>query len=253
MSALRPAEVRAWPLAVATTLLVHGALFALPWRMDPAQSTEAPPLRVVLEQVAEPPPPQPPPPPPRPEPDLPPPTAPPTAHPPAPPNRPVQTPRPALRRPVKTAAKPLAEGTRTPPPDSAPLPDDAPPDPAPAVPVAAAAGQAPEVASAAPAPAGPDMGAWGRAIRTSVLTRRRYPRTARRLGLEGVAIVRIELLPDGSLAGVPRLKQSSGHEVLDAEALRMIRAAAPFAPPPGRLDGARSAFTVPIRFDLGEP
>jgi len=132
------------------------------------------------------------------------------------------------------------------------------PPPAPAVPpetVADVAARAAPIDAVPPPPpaTGPDMGAWGASIRSAVIGRRRYPRAARRLGLEGTAVVSLLLWPDGRLAGGPRIRRSSGHEVLDREALRMVRAAAPFAPPGGAGDGAKAAFTVPVVFALDEP
>jgi protein TonB len=80
---------------------------------------------------------------------------------------------------------------------------------------------------------------------------RRYPELAIRLGLEGVVEVRVRVNPDGSLAGPPVISSSSGHDILDQEALRMVARAAPFPALPGGVVRATD-LTVPVRFHLEE-
>jgi len=79
---------------------------------------------------------------------------------------------------------------------------------------------------------------------------RRYPARAVRLRLEGTARVRVRLYRDGSLAGPPRLEGSSRFRVLDQEALRMVEAAAPFAPLPASLRREPVEFVIPVNFSL---
>lgn len=60
-----------------------------------------------------------------------------------------------------------------------------------------------------------------------------YPETALRRGIEGKLVLEFTILGNGGLSG-PALVQSSGYKVLDDEAVRAVRAAAPFHPiPPG--------------------
>ncbi len=61
-----------------------------------------------------------------------------------------------------------------------------------------------------------------------------YPEGARRQGIEGSLRLMVALLPDGSVREVEIL-QKSGHPLLDAAALRIVRLAAPFAPFPAEL------------------
>jgi protein TonB len=70
------------------------------------------------------------------------------------------------------------------------------------------------------------------------------------LRLEGTAVVRVLVRRDGSLAAPPRLVTSSRHGVLDTEALRMVEAAAPFAPLPDGYAQPSAEFVVPVRFAL---
>jgi protein TonB len=93
---------------------------------------------------------------------------------------------------------------------------------------------------------------YARAVRERILAHRRYPRAARRLGQEGRARLRIAVRRDGALAAAPRLLASSGHAVLDREAERMARAAAPFPPAPPELARRIVDIELEVRFDLAD-
>lgn len=95
-----------------------------------------------------------------------------------------------------------------------------------------------------------DLTTYARRLSLRVARERRYPASAARLGMEGTARVQVRLSPDGTLAGPPRLVRSSGHEVLDAEALRMVEAAAPFAPVAGGAWRTAVEFVIPVDFSL---
>lgn len=58
-----------------------------------------------------------------------------------------------------------------------------------------------------------------------------YPAAARRQGIQGKLLLEFSILADGTLART-RLLQSSGFIMLDEEALRAVRGAAPFQPIP---------------------
>lgn len=73
---------------------------------------------------------------------------------------------------------------------------------------------------------------------------------ARRLGMEGVAVVRVTVGRDGQLAAPPQIVSSAGHHLLDDEVIEMVRRAAPFAVLPPGVDGKTSTFEVAIRFAL---
>lgn len=75
-------------------------------------------------------------------------------------------------------------------------------------------------------------------IRHKILRAKRYPRLAREAGMEGVAGLLFEIGSDGSLRDV-RLVSSSGYPSLDEEALATVRRAAPFP-----------YYPTPIRFTL---
>jgi len=70
-----------------------------------------------------------------------------------------------------------------------------------------------------------------------------YPDEARRAGLSGRLRLEAILRPDGSLQEV-HLLESSGHQVLDEAAQRIVHLAAPFAPIPPDVLGERSELRI---------
>jgi len=56
---------------------------------------------------------------------------------------------------------------------------------------------------------------------------KRYPRMARKMGVEGTAVVRFRLRPEGRVEAV-EIVDSSGSEILDKASLETVHAAAPF-------------------------
>ena len=73
---------------------------------------------------------------------------------------------------------------------------------------------------------------------------KRYPRVALDNAWEGDVVVRVEIGASGSVAAVS-VRSSSGHEVLDAQALDMFKKAAPQVPVPTALRG--KDFSVDVR------
>lgn len=78
-----------------------------------------------------------------------------------------------------------------------------------------------------------------------------YPLAARRLGLEGRVLLEVVVAPDGRPTSV-RVRESSGHEMLDDSAAETVRTRWRFVP--ARRDGVpvESTVTVPIRFRIRE-
>ena len=153
------------------------------------------------------------------------PAPPPVAQPaPAPSPVPIAAPVPQVQSPVASAATP---------PAPAAAPAAAPPVPGPVariepLPVAASA-----------APPGPDPGALDRyrlQLVTAAARFKRYPRSAIDNNWEGVVVVRMTIGTDGRIAALG-IKESSGHEVLDRQALDMFRTAKPFVLLPPELAG----------------
>ncbi len=72
----------------------------------------------------------------------------------------------------------------------------------------------------------------------------RYPKLARRMGLEGKVVVSFVVHKDGNVADV-HIKHSSGVQTLDKNAIVTIKKAAPFPRPP-----IKAKLIVPIKYGL---
>ena len=72
-------------------------------------------------------------------------------------------------------------------------------------------------------------------------------RKPRGLNLSGVAMVRFAVGRAGELISV-ELAASSGNAALDRLALRTVRNAGPFPPPPATVEGDQLVFTIPFSF-----
>jgi len=78
----------------------------------------------------------------------------------------------------------------------------------------------------------------------------RYPELAAQSGLQGTLYIKFDILKDGSLGAVELLK-SSGYPLLDNEALRAIRSAAPFQPLPDDWSMEKYSIRAAVLFYLG--
>lgn len=128
-------------------------------------------------------------------------------------------------------------------------------------PVAPSAGTEPPTrraekpAAAAPAPAkpGPNTQAltrgYLRSINGLVKKKTRYPRQARRAGLQGKVIIKVVLDSKGQVLEVD-LHTSSGHTLLDKAALKTVRSFSTFPAPPGELEWDKRTVLIPVRFKL---
>lgn len=76
-----------------------------------------------------------------------------------------------------------------------------------------------------------------------------YPRRARRQGQEGTPVIVFEFRRDGSLVRQD-LRETSGHELLDEAALKMLAQAAPLPEVPRRMQGQTFRYALPVRFRL---
>ena len=70
---------------------------------------------------------------------------------------------------------------------------------------------------------------------------------------QGLTVVSLRVNRDGTLAGPPRRKRSSGFDDFDAAALRAIRAAAPFEPLPDALAPGREVLQLDMTVDFQNP
>jgi TonB family protein len=86
---------------------------------------------------------------------------------------------------------------------------------------------------------------WKQSLVTHVAKQQRYPAEAR--GRQGVVNIAFTLNRQGGVAN-SRIAKSSGSPVLDAEALDMIKRAAPFPTPPTEIPDSELSFVIPIQF-----
>jgi periplasmic protein TonB len=182
-----------------------------------------------------------------------------------PPAKAAPAPRPELNRP---AAAP-AHAAQKPAPIEAPK--TAPPEPAPAPPGAAAPSAQPvapgQASAAPPAPAGVTTEAGARSgseadagtleqyrLALIVATRRykRYPAIAMEKGWQGRVDVHMVIGANGMIASAT-VKTSSGHEILDNQALDMLKKGKTTVPIPASLRGREFLIDVPVIFNLDNP
>jgi len=87
---------------------------------------------------------------------------------------------------------------------------------------------------------------YAKAIKERILSRWKYPREAKDNLIEGKLLVVFSLGRQGEMKEI-RIAESSGHEILDAEAARAIQSGAPFPHFPSHITVAR--LNVKASFD----
>ena len=227
---------------LAAAIVASLALHTTAWQLIPPLRTQVPPLVRTLEVLlvarpGEPPAPAveaaPPPPPARTEPAA-------------------RRQRALERRPraVERESRPIAPVEEfAAPREPAPAPETAPPaqaQPAPAIP----ARPAEPVAVATPAAPPPEiLAGYGSSVSRLLARHREYPRVALMRGWEGTVTMRLRVAPGGRLIEA-RVEGSSGHQVLDAQALDMVKRVPELPQPPESLRGREFAVLVPVVFRL---
>lgn len=120
-----------------------------------------------------------------------------------------------------------------------------------AAPAAAGRGEAPEASAEAALPDADGIRAYRIGLAREARANKRYPPLARERGWAGVSEVQVEV----SREGLPRqtlLARSSGHELLDREALDLMARAAAATVPPESLRGRAFTVRLPVVFELEE-
>jgi protein TonB len=92
--------------------------------------------------------------------------------------------------------------------------------------------------------------AWRRQVIMRLMASRRFPPEA--IGQHGTAMVAFVLDRSGKLIS-NKLKQGSGAQALDAEAVAIVERAQPFPAPPPELDDDRLKWVLPVDFHGGSP
>lgn len=90
---------------------------------------------------------------------------------------------------------------------------------------------------------------YGHSLWGAISKHKRYPKIAAMRNWQGEAIVELELDGNGKLKS-KKIIQSSGHDVLDKQALEMVEKALPLPAPPDVLHGTNFTITVPVPFKL---
>lgn len=151
---------------------------------------------------------------------------------------------PVLKLPEPVVALPPAESP-LPAPDTVPA---APREtaPAPSAPVERARVQPePQPAEIDPAM----LSGYGQTISSTVAKYQNYPRIAQMRHWAGTAQLRLQVAANGEIIAT-QIIRSSGYEILDQEAVGMIKRAAPLPRSPGVLRGKEFSVVVPIAFKL---
>ncbi len=91
---------------------------------------------------------------------------------------------------------------------------------------------------------------YNRWLKLKVESLLKYPELAAVSGYQGTIFIKFDIMKDGSLGGLEILK-SSGYKILDDEALRSIRASAPFQPLPDDWRMDRYSIRAAVIFYLG--
>ena len=245
---------RVFHYAVIASILLHGVLLTLAPRQEAKRSSVLPGPIVarLMQPAAVSAPPQAEPQKPQAEPQTP-----PAAEPPPPSPKPSPIAKPAPKAPTKPVAP--ASPQPKPTPTAKPSPEPA----APAAPAAPASPAPGPVAKAEPQPGTPatvppsadDAGSLAqyRMQLIGVAKRyKRYPRVAMDNNWEGDVVVRMVIGANGMISSVT-IKTSSGHEILDKQAIDMFTKAKPLVPIPGALRGKEFAIEVRAIYNLKDP
>ena len=162
------------------------------------------------------------------------------------PSKPRAAPKPVAKAATPAPVEP-SEASAPPAPPAPPVSEAAPPAPAepPAPPAIAAAAPTPGPATATVETV--DLGSLAQ-YRLQLLSMarkyKRYPRVAMDNNWEGDVVVRMVIGANGMISMVS-VKSSSGHEVLDQQALEMFQKAKPLVQIPAALRGKE--FTLELR------
>jgi periplasmic protein TonB len=97
-----------------------------------------------------------------------------------------------------------------------------------------------------------DLQDYHRSIFSAVNAAKRYPPAARHLGLEGRVVLAVRIDRGGRIVGRPRIVESTKHEILDEDAIRVVEAVAPFPPLPRTFDKPEAEFMLSLKYHLSD-
>jgi protein TonB len=90
---------------------------------------------------------------------------------------------------------------------------------------------------------------YGNTLGRAIAKHKSYPKIAAMRGWQGECSLDLKLDGNGNVLSAS-VKESSGYEALDNQALEMVRKASPFPAPPEVLRGRSFNITVPVSFKL---
>ena len=90
---------------------------------------------------------------------------------------------------------------------------------------------------------------YGLLLSQEIAKFKQYPPFAKQSKQQGVVLVQVQIDGLGKLIAV-NLYQSSNHELLDNQALTMVRKASPFSKPPPDIENKDINLVIPIAFNL---
>jgi len=244
-------------IALAVSLLIHAVAIVLLPNLRVPEPNVPPPLTVELAPkppapllTVEAPPPLPPPPvvkaPPRPVPPPPVPEIKPEPKPEPPPVVERQTPPPPAQPIVAPQRPAQPEPQVTAPPRVEP-----PPQPQVEAPPAAPAPPPPRVQAPAPVLDSGVLREYGAVVSNAVAKKKVYPRMAMLRRWQGTAELKLQIAADGNLKALS-VVHSSGFDVLDDQAMKMVKDAMPLPNLPEALRGREFAIDIPVAFRLHE-
>jgi len=89
-------------------------------------------------------------------------------------------------------------------------------------------------------------------VQAQIRTNKRYPRLSRRRSEEGAVTVQFRLQENGAIQSGPRVSKSSGHPMLDDEAIRSVKVSAPYPRFPESVQKEYVDLEIVIVFRLEE-
>ncbi len=93
------------------------------------------------------------------------------------------------------------------------------------------------------------LGQYGGLLGRAIAKQKSYPKIAARRGWQGKVLLDLKIDGNGNVLSA-KVKESSGHKVLDVQAVKMVKRAAPFPKPPLALRNSNFNLTVPVSFKL---
>ncbi len=93
------------------------------------------------------------------------------------------------------------------------------------------------------------LGDYGNLLGRAIAKHKSYPKIAQMRGQQGDVLLDLKLDGNGNVLSA-NIKQGSGFDSLDKQALEMVRKASPFPAPPEALRNRNFNITVPVSFKL---